>query len=99
MSRVSAKGSGRLVGRALWVPVGAVGAVVVRPRLWATAWRQGRALAAPGSVRPSADYLALRMATQYGDPSHAPEIDDIVSYLEWCRDWRRLVTAAARRHR
>ena len=87
--------SDRAVARArrlLPVPPRVVGAIVVRPRLWATALRQARVLAAPGSVRPTSDYLAFRMTTQYGDPGHEPEPADVVSYLCWCRQWRALTT-------
>jgi hypothetical protein len=32
------------------------------------------------------------METQYGDPDHAPEPDDLIAYLSWCRDWNRPTT-------
>ncbi len=83
--------------RLLPVPPRVLGAIVVRPRLWATALRQARVLAAPGSVRPSADYFAFRMTTQYGDPDHEPEPTDVVSYLRWCRQWRSLTSGSATR--
>jgi hypothetical protein len=70
---------------------GVVRAVVVRPRLWPTALRQAHRLAAPGWWRrppflplPDPDYLAFRLETQYGSAPQAPE--DVVAYLEWCRD-------------
>jgi hypothetical protein len=72
-------------------------AVLVRPHLWATALRQAGRLARPGwwrrapfLPRPDPDYLAFRMETQYGAPSHPPEADDLVAYLEWCRAQERL---------
>ena len=83
--------------RLLPVPPRVVGAIVVRPRLWVTALRQARVLAAPGSVRPASDYLAFRLTTQYGDPAHEPEPADVVSYLRWCRQWRALTTGSKTR--
>jgi hypothetical protein len=76
--------------RAAWL-------VLLRPRLWGTALRQGLRLARPGWWRrapwlplPDADYLAFRFETQYGsngaDPGAAPEPRDLVDYLEWCRE-------------
>jgi len=32
--------------------------------------------------------MAFRMQTQYGDPRHRPESDDVISYLTWCREWQ-----------
>jgi hypothetical protein len=36
---------------------------------------------------PDASYLRFRMVTMYGDPNHGFEPDDLVAYLEWCRDF------------
>ena len=70
----------------------AVLAVVVRPRLWATAVRQGLRLAKPGwwrrapfLPRPDREYMRFRLETQYGDPDHRVESRDLVTYLGWCR--------------
>ena len=70
-------------------------AVLARPRLWAVGTRQFRAVVAPGWWRrrpwlpiPDRDYLRFRLVTQYGDPSHEPEPDDVVAYLQWCRENR-----------
>ena len=70
----------------------AVVAVVARPRLWLTAVRQVFRLACPGWWRrspflplPDRAYLRFRLETQYGDPNHRPEPEDVVAYLEWCR--------------
>jgi hypothetical protein len=67
-------------------------AVLRRPALWGTALRQLLALAPSGWWRrrpflpvPDADYLAFRLQTMYGDPRHAPEPGDVVTYLHWCR--------------
>ena len=37
----------------------------------------------------SGDYLRFRLVTQYGDDEHAPEPDDVLNYLRWCRHWDR----------
>jgi hypothetical protein len=72
-------------------------AVVAHPALWSTAWRQARRLAPAGWWRrrpylpiPSADYLAFRLQTQYGDSQRAPTSQDVVNYLAWCKRWRDL---------
>ncbi len=67
-----------------WVRIGM--AVVARPRLWWAALRQVRRLGLP----PDRSYLAFRLVTQYGDPGHAPEPADVVSYLAWCQQMERL---------
>jgi hypothetical protein len=71
-----------------------VGAIARRPRLWSTALRQARRTAPPGWWRqrpflpvPSGDYLRFRMLTQYGETDCPVDPDDVVNYLEWCRDW------------
>ena len=62
--------------------------LLVRPWLWRYALR----LAAPGWWRrsphlplPDREYLRFRMVTMYGDATHVPEPDDLVTYLDWCR--------------
>lgn len=70
----------------------AVGAVLVRPWLWATALRlapRGWWRRAPHLPVPDAAYLRFRMVTMYGDATHAPEPDDLVTYLKWCRRFPR----------
>lgn len=70
-------------------------AVVARPRLWPAALRQVRRLAPAGWWRrppflpvPDRDYLRFRIITAYGgDGTRAPEVDDLVTYLHWCRAW------------
>lgn len=80
--------SGRWTVRATW-------AVLRRPRLWPTAVGQVRRLAPSGWWRrrpflplPDADYLRFRLETQYGS-DHEPEPADVVTYLAWCRSYRR----------
>ncbi|MCB1016560.1 MAG: hypothetical protein KDB10_15830 [Acidimicrobiales bacterium] len=77
--------------------VRALAAVAVRPRLWRTALVQVARLARPGWWRrwpllplPDRDYLRFRLVTAYGDPDRAPETDDLVTYLHWCRAWPRV---------
>ncbi len=72
-------------------------AVVRHPSLWPTAIRQGVRLVpskwwtrAPYLPVPSRSYLEFRLVTQYGDISRRPEAQDVLNYLRWCRDWRRL---------
>ena len=67
-------------------------AVLVRPRLWATALRQTHRLAPRGWWRrppflplPDRGYSAFRQVTQYGDADHAPDVEDVLVWLEWCR--------------
>jgi hypothetical protein len=75
--------------------VAGVLAVVRRPHLWGIALAQGWRLRRRGWWRsspflpvPDAAYLRFRMITAYGgDGSAAVEPDDLVRYLEWCRDW------------
>jgi hypothetical protein len=70
----------------------AIAVVVRHPSLWWIALRQARRLAPPRWWRrppflplPDREYLRFRMVTQYGDADHAPEPEDLVSYLRWCR--------------
>ena len=69
-------------------------ASLVHPRSGATSGAPGARLAAAGWWRrapflplPTREYLALPHADAYGDPDHAPEPDDVVTYLHWCRAW------------
>jgi hypothetical protein len=72
-----------------------VALIVVRhPSLWRTAVRQARRTSTPGWWRrrpflpvPSGDYLRFRLLTQYGDTDRAPEPQDVLNYLVWCREW------------
>jgi hypothetical protein len=96
-------GGGEVVGDPSWL-LRAAAAVAVRPRLWGTAVRQLGALAAPGWWRtrprlplPAPGYLRFRMVTAYGDPDARPDVDDVVSYLSWCRDEHRRARSAPRR--
>jgi hypothetical protein len=66
--------------------------VVLRPRLWVSALRQGRRLVGRGWWRrrpflpvPDAAYLRFRFETQYGSAA-PPRPHDVLTYLEWCRE-------------
>lgn len=80
-----------------WVRA-AVREVVPHPSLYGTAARQAGALAPAGWWRswpplplPDARYLAFRLETAYGSAGSSPRAGDVVTYLRWCRQWRRLV--------
>jgi hypothetical protein len=80
----------------------AIWAVVRSPHLWPTAVRVARS-AAPDSwwrrppflPLPSRAYLDFRLITQYGSPRAQPLRDDVVAYLEWCRNWHRALRAGS----
>ena len=68
-----------------------IGAVLVRPRLWFTAWRQVlRAIPrdwwrrAPHLPVPDRAYVRFRLETAYGANAQ-PDVEDVLRYLEWCR--------------
>jgi hypothetical protein len=70
-------------------------AVLARPWLWPTAVVQLFVMAPKGWWRqspflpvPDRDYLRFRLETMYGDPSHPPRGEDLVTYLKWCRGYR-----------
>ena len=67
-------------------------AMLIRPWLWAVAVRQLGRLAGRGWWRrppflpvPARAYAAFRATTQYGDPTAAPSIDDVLVWLHWVR--------------
>jgi hypothetical protein len=75
-----------------WVRA-AVAGVARHPGLWPTAVRQALVLAEPGWWRrapflplPAPGYLRFRLQTAYGGAGdRAPEPDDLVTWLRWCR--------------
>jgi hypothetical protein len=78
-----------------------VTAVVRRPTLWPTALRVwAHATPArwwarsPRLPLPDREYIRFRLETAYG-PGLAPEPDDLVAYLRWCRE-REIVGRGAR---
>lgn len=93
---MTSRGHGsRSTGSPAWL--GRAGVAIARhPLLWPTALRQALVLAPAGWWRraphlplPDAAYLRFRMVTQYGDPDHEPEPEDLLTYLHWCRAERR----------
>jgi hypothetical protein len=79
-----------------WVARAAL-ALARHPDLWTTAVRQVLVLAVAGWWRrppflpvPDPAYLRFRFQTMYGDPDRAPEPDDVITYLRWCRAWPRV---------
>lgn len=67
-------------------------AVATRPDLWLTAlatmWRlapRGWWRRRPYLPLPDGRYWSFRMVTAYGRPEADPVMEDVVSYLEWCR--------------
>lgn len=81
-------------GRAVAVTTPVVLAVARRPRLWGTALRQAGRLARYGWWRrppflplPPPAYARFRLETQYGDPDHRPDPDDVLRYLAWCKGY------------
>lgn len=79
----------------------AVGAVIMRPKLWPVALRQARRLVLP-ALRPTPrgaaarEYLRFRLTTQYGASGRSLQSRDVVNYLQWCRAMRSI---GARPHR
>ena len=76
---------------------GAAAAIAGHPTLWRTGLRQYRRLVPrrwwrrpPFLPLPDAAYLRFRMETAYGDESHRPPPDDLLTYLRWCRRWPRM---------
>lgn len=79
------------------VAVAAAAAIARRPRLWPVAVHQVRVLARPGWWRrwppapiPDAAYLRFRLQVAYGDDRGGLDANDVVDYLEWCRQMQRL---------
>ncbi|MEZ5244421.1 MAG: hypothetical protein R2707_04925 [Acidimicrobiales bacterium] len=70
----------------------AAAAVVREPGLWVTALVQFRRMIPDGWWRrrpflpvPDPAMLAFRATTQYGDPAHPLEPDDLIAWLSWCK--------------
>lgn len=62
-------------------------AVVPHPGLWWTGARQAFVLLRPG--RRARGYLHFRLVTQYGGDGGLATGDDLVQYLNWCREEKR----------
>ena len=70
-------------------------AVAIRPKLWSVAVTQLFRLAprswwrrSPFLPIPNKQYLRFRTQTQYGGDAHQIEVRDVLSYLNWLRDFR-----------
>jgi hypothetical protein len=77
--------------------IGVIAGVARHPSLWVTALRQARRAvprrwwrSPPFVPVPAREYVEFRLITQYGDPAHPAEVEDVLNYLRWCRDWKRL---------
>lgn len=74
-------------------------AVLRRPQLWVEGGRTLVRLASPGWWRrwppvpaPNGEYLRFRTVTNRGGAGWgAPEPDELVAYLKWCRSMRRVL--------
>ncbi len=67
--------------------------VLARPTLWPTALRQLLRSTPdrwyrrrPFLPMPTREYIHFRMTTQYG-PDARLDPNDVISYLQWCRQW------------
>lgn len=63
-------------------------ALAGRPVLLWEALRAGLSMRRRGGVLPSAEYLAWRLQTAYGDSAGTATSDDLASYLSWRRRMR-----------
>jgi hypothetical protein len=61
-----------------------------RPILLWEAIRASFAMRSRGSLTPSADYLAWRLHTAYGDDASSVNPEDLAAYLGWRRMMRKL---------
>lgn len=73
-------------------------AVARRPRLWVVAVVQIFRLACPAwwrkwppLPRPDSEYLRFRLETAYGQetPPEPIRVQDVITYLQWCREFPR----------
>lgn len=72
--------------------VRAASTVARHPSLWGTALVMFRRMLPDGWWRrppflpvPDPALLAFRTTTQYGDPDHPLEPDDLLTWLRWCK--------------
>ena len=69
---------------------GVLPALARRPTLIVEAIRAGWAVRRIGGLLPSTAYLHWRSATAYGDDIATVSADDLVKYLRWRREMRRI---------
>jgi len=67
-----------------------IGALLRRPSLLVEAVRSGWALRRHGRPYPSKAYLKWRIQTAYGNSDAAVSTSDLVHFLEWRRQMRRI---------
>ena len=65
-------------------------ALARNPGLLAEALRAGWGVRRLGGITPSGVYLRWRALTAYGDHSATVGVDDLVKYLRWRREMRRI---------
>ncbi|HVB01867.1 MAG TPA: hypothetical protein VNE42_11505 [Acidimicrobiales bacterium] len=72
-------------------------AVLGRPRLWLTALVTARGLVRshwwrtkPFLPLPDPRWIGFRLETAYGSAGTAPNVEDVVGYLEWCQMMRKI---------
>ena len=87
----------------LRVALRTLGAIVGRPTLWPVAVAEAWALAPtrwwsrpPFLPLPDADLLRFRLVTAYGRADQLPARSDVLTWLAWCRDWRRNARSTGR---
>jgi len=81
--------------RLWWLRAGA--AIGRRPDLWWIGLVEARSLSSgrwwdrwPPIPRPAKAWFEFRMETAYGDRRARPSAEDVVTWLAWCREARRL---------
>lgn len=68
----------------------ALGALARRPELVPESLRMAASMRGRGRPLPSSDYLGWRLATAYGNTDASLPETDLVHYLEWRRQMRRI---------
>jgi hypothetical protein len=94
---VSADGPHGATRHPRWWAAGAGIALARRPRLWPTAFRVAVDLV-PGAwwrrwpplPLPASEWLGFRMETAYGAPERRPGAGEVVEFVLWCREMKRL---------
>lgn len=69
---------------------GAVNALLRRPILALEALRAGWAMRRRRGLRVSRDYLSWRTVTAYGEDETSVRAQDLLNYLSWRREMRRI---------
>lgn len=69
---------------------GAITTLMLRPLLSWEAVRSWFAMRRKGGLRISSAYLAWRRATAYGDTTTTMSAQDLLDYLSWRREMRRI---------